>query len=288
MDNSYEDIVYATPGKFQGEIKDCLTCGLAIDDKSASLIYCSGCDDISRVKKSASHNGLAKKPGNLYSTPTTAVSGEFSGYGTFTANKCRHSNRDAFFWEVEDLLVEDGSKKKKKRKVVFHGSSGNEAVTYNIDLLIDLDNITSSRIISSQNIKYSGRNADLFSEISSFVSSPDVIVIPWKDMSPPSLRFPFWKYIIEKIESFSNENMDVLVTCIGGHGRTGTFLTAILMEKYRCTAASAIKFVRKEYCRRAIETESQLGYLKTFQKYLERTYGKDQICEVHNAEEDKK
>jgi len=47
--------------------------------------------------------------------------------------------------------------------------------------------------------------------------------------------------------------------CVGGHGRTGTFLAALT-----CVAAGepdAIAYVREHYCKKAVETKSQIDFL---------------------------
>jgi len=46
--------------------------------------------------------------------------------------------------------------------------------------------------------------------------------------------------------------------CIGGHGRTGTFLAALVS----CYGeADAISYVRKNYCKRAVESSTQIDFL---------------------------
>lgn len=48
--------------------------------------------------------------------------------------------------------------------------------------------------------------------------------------------------------------------CIGGHGRTGTFLAALV--KHMTGNKDAIKYVRDNYCHKAVETETQIGFLE--------------------------
>jgi hypothetical protein len=48
--------------------------------------------------------------------------------------------------------------------------------------------------------------------------------------------------------------------CIGGHGRTGTFLAALL--KVMCDETDAIARLRAQYCKRAVESAAQVAFLE--------------------------
>ncbi len=81
------------------------------------------------------------------------------------------------------------------------------------------------------------------------------IFIPIEDFGVPDLPTEFWQQLYEKIQSYDR----VMVRCLGGHGRTGMVL-AILAGlggvEYPC------RFIRKNYCKYAIETEKQKEYVK--------------------------
>jgi hypothetical protein len=47
--------------------------------------------------------------------------------------------------------------------------------------------------------------------------------------------------------------------CIGGHGRTGTFLAALV--RYMIGTEDAITYVRENYCHRAVESAEQVNFL---------------------------
>ncbi len=71
-------------------------------------------------------------------------------------------------------------------------------------------------------------------------------------------------YLNEKLKEFvSAENM--LVSCMGGHGRTGTVLSiwAGLHD-----IENPIQYVRKIYCEEAVETVSQEMFVNLYLKYL--------------------
>jgi hypothetical protein len=53
--------------------------------------------------------------------------------------------------------------------------------------------------------------------------------------------------------------LKVHVGCIGGHGRTGTVFTAIIAEM--TGEKDAIQYVRKYYCKRAVESREQIQFL---------------------------
>jgi len=54
----------------------------------------------------------------------------------------------------------------------------------------------------------------------------------------------------------------VEISCVGGHGRTGTLLAALAIRELHLTADAAIKYVRDTYCTEAIETLSQENLLR--------------------------
>ena len=49
----------------------------------------------------------------------------------------------------------------------------------------------------------------------------------------------------------------VHVGCIGGHGRTGTVISAIVAELLE--EKDAIQWVRKHYCKKAVESKAQVA-----------------------------
>lgn len=57
------------------------------------------------------------------------------------------------------------------------------------------------------------------------------------------------------------------IACIGGHGRTGTFATALMIWS-GWDALRAFNHLRKEYCEKAVESREQLELLAKFAKGL--------------------
>jgi hypothetical protein len=90
------------------------------------------------------------------------------------------------------------------------------------------------------------------------------IRFPIPDMSVPEDENEFiscLNYVFDKLE----DGKLVHVGCIAGHGRTGTFLSALVQmtmkEHLEKENISAIDYVRNNYCSKAVESFSQILYL---------------------------
>ena len=90
------------------------------------------------------------------------------------------------------------------------------------------------------------------------------IYLPCEDRSIPIVKNTFWKALIETAKNKGIEN--VLFHCMGGHGRTGTALAAVLVAVHRSPAQESIDWIRKEYCDKAIESTSQEEYMFLLEK----------------------
>lgn len=90
---------------------------------------------------------------------------------------------------------------------------------------------------------------------------------PWKkgyevlfaipDMGVPAKPDEF-KKLVAWVRRQLEEGKKVHVGCIGGHGRTGTFLSALVST---FGEADAITYVRKHYCKKAVESTEQVKFL---------------------------
>lgn len=79
-----------------------------------------------------------------------------------------------------------------------------------------------------------------------------------QDMGVPSKPEEFKKLVAwtkKKLEA----GLKVHCGCIGGHGRTGTFLAALVSEYGE---QDAISYVREHYCYRAVESSEQIEFLR--------------------------
>lgn len=70
--------------------------------------------------------------------------------------------------------------------------------------------------------------------------------------------------------------------CIGGHGRTGTALAAVVAEMNG--RKDAIDYVRKNYCQKAVESTTQVNFLKKFWKVDGYPGAKEGIKHQHGGQ----
>lgn len=96
-----------------------------------------------------------------------------------------------------------------------------------------------------------------------------IIKIDWTDGSVPDMTEEYWRSILQDLEklrsSLDKDSLNVLVCCVGGHGRTGTAL-AILAALAGVAPEDPAGFIHEKYCCRAIETRSQCRYIKKIAK----------------------
>ena len=89
----------------------------------------------------------------------------------------------------------------------------------------------------------------------------DEMVLDWSDGSAPRLQPIFWPAFVSEVKA--NGYQDIVVCCFAGHGRTGTALACLALAMNLATDPdSAVDFVRKHHCNRAIETFSQIDYIE--------------------------
>lgn len=82
--------------------------------------------------------------------------------------------------------------------------------------------------------------------------------IPIVDMQAPDDKETFDKVIDWTIEQM-REGKKVHVGCIGGHGRTGVFLSVLV---HRITGETdVIEWLRTNYCKKAVESATQINWL---------------------------
>jgi len=86
----------------------------------------------------------------------------------------------------------------------------------------------------------------------------NILPYPWPDFRPPPEGFK--QFLEEKIVPLLHEGKKVLVFCVGGHGRTGTFLASLiaLIESVAETP-DPIAAVRERHCSHAVETLEQVA-----------------------------
>jgi protein-tyrosine phosphatase len=83
----------------------------------------------------------------------------------------------------------------------------------------------------------------------------DEIVINWPDYGVIDVSREFFETIWKAIKQQNKKN--VVVFCVGGHGRTGTCVGCLMTVINGIHGGQAIKQVRDGYCSHAIETKEQ-------------------------------
>ena len=94
---------------------------------------------------------------------------------------------------------------------------------------------------------------------------PHTLYIDW-----PDRKAPVDPHTARRVADFVLDLMEkggkVGVGCIGGHGRTGTFAALLIIRHYQrkgwsIWAEDAIEWIRKSYCKSAIESLEQENFL---------------------------
>ena len=83
------------------------------------------------------------------------------------------------------------------------------------------------------------------------------VYFPVQDMGVPTDSKEFAD-LIAWLHAMVEEGKKVHVGCIGGHGRTGMLLAALVT---RYGEMDAVNYVRKLYCKKAVESTSQIAFL---------------------------
>jgi protein-tyrosine phosphatase len=130
------------------------------------------------------------------------------------------------------------------------GASRYELNRYGVDLLIDCG------VDVSNNGFVKGCPAG-FEKLKSFGVVPNVLKLDWPDRGAPPVGLDFWR----ELRRLFQGGWNVVACCLGGHGRTGTCLAALLIED-GMSAKDAIGQVRTVHCVDAVESKAQEMYLE--------------------------
>ena len=86
--------------------------------------------------------------------------------------------------------------------------------------------------------------------------------LDWPDRGIPGLPAGFW---LEMRDQIARQGARVLCFCIGGHGRTGTAMAALMIASgYGKT--EAVELIRAQYCKQAVESKEQMEYLEKLEE----------------------
>lgn len=98
---------------------------------------------------------------------------------------------------------------------------------------------------------------------------PNIVRFNWRDGEAPRMTHEFWEELWPLLPGTTKKPADICVCCMGGHGRTGTTLAALMMASDAPEIWSpkvAILTVRSKHCEQAVETNRQLVYLNALAK----------------------
>jgi hypothetical protein len=84
------------------------------------------------------------------------------------------------------------------------------------------------------------------------------IVLDWPDYGVVYFPLEFWLDLVEIIKTNGKE---AIFFCVGGHGRTGTALAAMMVAYLGWDGWDAIRWIRRYYCDDAIESKEQESYI---------------------------
>jgi len=138
----------------------------------------------------------------------------------------------------------------------LYGASGRELDDHAMvwDLIIDLaSNIREPRpfVESNSASRFKVLNQHTFAMEA---RTSELLSLDWNDAQGAPATLTFWKTLWKMLPATT------VVACFGGHGRTGTCLTALLIAS-GVDYYSALNTVRTEHCHRAVETLTQERYL---------------------------
>lgn len=88
--------------------------------------------------------------------------------------------------------------------------------------------------------------------------------LPWQDYGLPQVASHVVEGVVDEILFRARNGQHVEIGCIGGHGRTGSLLALIVQRAGLDDPYTAVEWVRKNYCKEAIEHHDQEWYVKMF------------------------
>jgi hypothetical protein len=100
------------------------------------------------------------------------------------------------------------------------------------------------------------------------MTQPASLYIGWPDFG--TIKVSLLDEAVEWVLPFVHNRQSIIeIACMGGHGRTGTFVAALMIRE-GWAVADAIAYLRGGYCDKAIENQTQEGLL---QEYFNLVHG---------------
>lgn len=151
--------------------------------------------------------------------------------------------------------------------VDYYGSDAHGVSKFKGDLVVNLT--------TNKNVHDNGKHPEIAKHIE---PGFEEIFIPWPDFGIPKVKDTLWVALHEYVQSKGWKS--VCFHCLGGHGRTGTALSSMIIANANYTATEAVDEVRGAYCHSAVESDEQCQYLELLDMDLN---DRDFIHEVISA-----
>lgn len=166
------------------------------------------------------------------------------GYHAYSS--CTH-NGDTALFEIEGRAF---------HPVNSAGAKAVQGMVACVDLAGIFTRLTTGAFVDPRDSTLPGSEA--LAAIANRQQGPPVLRLDWPDFGvPPStVGVAFWRLLIETLPVGK-----IAVGCIGSHGRTGTFLSALRILYFQQSAPNAINWVRAHHCTKAVESTTQETYL---------------------------
>jgi len=86
--------------------------------------------------------------------------------------------------------------------------------------------------------------------------------LPIEDMQVPDFGLKTWAALADDILKLMNEDKKIVITCLGGHGRTGVACAIIgYLLASEGVGDNPVEWIRKVHCEQAVETTAQVDYV---------------------------
>jgi hypothetical protein len=195
------------------------------------------------VTKDSEAVGKAWNPSSTYKAsnyaPATGTAGAYNQYGGGTGayiKACKHDGDD-IVWTY--------------RETDFTVANRTYCDIWNADIILDLNrNIQHEGFVESGPARFLALNAHF--------TVAEVVHLDWPDMTAPPAPLKFWEGMLETLTEKPGK---VMISCHGGHGRSGTALAALMVAS-GISGSKAIEMVRGDHCKNAIETAAQEDYIR--------------------------
>lgn len=134
----------------------------------------------------------------------------------------------------------------------YGGGKSNGLVMYKDSIFLDLTG-------NDDNYSSLFSTSKLFTDLASKYTDIHQLKLEWDDYGTPDIKDGFWSDFLDIVKQSGKDT--VVVACQGGHGRTGTALSILYGLSFP-DVSNPVEKIRELYCRNAVESNSQVEYIK--------------------------